>query len=383
MIPPTIAAGLLVAWTAVIALHYLLSGRTWLWALPEMAPPIAFAAVPLAVAVLALLRPPAGGGGWRWAVPALALVSLAAGARWSGVTLRPPRRATPATGPVAGRVAGSAAAVPGRPAAAPVVAFVWNTQFWDQGKDRELFHRFIRERAADVYFLQEYVHWAGREVPAAGIEKLAASMPDHEVFIDGGLVTLVHRRLAPLRRPGIPGTALRVDITAGAAEPYGSSGSYGSAGPYGAASVALYNIHLPAPLDPGKSPFKAPFYRFVREQAGQRRRAFQALDELLDDAPPALFMGGDFNSSPAMRGMRRLRGRLADALGPAGGPYPATWPAGRWRLWRIDWTFTSPQVAVESARIVDPEGLSDHAGQLCVIRPSLPTSNLHAERAMR
>ncbi|HEX6469482.1 MAG TPA: endonuclease/exonuclease/phosphatase family protein [Streptosporangiaceae bacterium] len=369
-----IAWGLLLAWAAAITLHYLLSGRTWLWALPEMVPPVAFAAVPLAVIVLAVLRPPLPAGGGHWTVPVLASVLLVAGGRWSGVTLRPRRRRPARAAATAVARAGSTART-GPPAAAPVVAFVWNTQFWDQGKDQESFHRFIRERAADVYFLQEYVYWAGREVPATGIEKLAALMPDHEVFTDAGLVTLVHRRLAPLRRPGIPGTALRVDISAGAAP------------------IALYNIHLPAPLDPGKSPLKAPFYRFVRAQAARRRHAFQALDELLDEAPPALFMGGDFNSSPAMRGMRRLRGRLADALPPAGRPYPATWPAGRWRLWRIDWVFTSPQVVVESARIVEPAGLSDHAGQLCVIRPSprmtdlqgsdLQVSDLHAERAVR
>jgi endonuclease/exonuclease/phosphatase (EEP) superfamily protein YafD len=298
-----------------------------------MIPPIAFVAVPLIAMGFSLHAASAENRYWA---PALALVLLGAGQSWSGITL-PQLRNT-------GRSA--------RETITPVVIFVWNTEFWDQGKDEESFHRFLRAQAADVYLLQEYVYFdGGREVPAAGIERLAASMPDYDVFVEGELVTLVHHRLAPRRKPGVPETMFRTDILVDRA------------------SIALYNVHMPAPLDLGKSLFTANFHQFVRTQATKRQRAFKAVEELLSEAPSMLFMGGDFNSSPAMRAMRRLRRRYVDVMRSAKSPYVATWPAKARSLWRIDWALASPQVTVDWARLVDPGGLSDHAGQLCAIRP--------------
>ncbi|HZB28610.1 MAG TPA: endonuclease/exonuclease/phosphatase family protein [Streptosporangiaceae bacterium] len=315
----------------------MLSGRTWLWVLPEMIPPIAFVAVPLIGMAFAV---PAASVDNRYLAPALALVLLGAGQSWSGIAL--PRLRN--TGRSAGEVT------------APVVIFVWNTQFWDQGKDEESFHRFLRAQAADVYLLQEYAYWeGGREVPASGIEKLAAIMPDHDVFVEGGLVTLAHRRLAPRLKPGVPETMFRTDILVDRA------------------SIALYNVHMPVPLDLGKSIFKADFYRFVCTQATKRKQAFKTVEEVLSETPSMLFFGGDFNSSPAMRVMRRLRRRYVDVMRSAKSPYVATWPAKARSLWRIDWAMACSQITVDWARLVDPEGLSDHAGQLCAIRPCTNT----------
>jgi endonuclease/exonuclease/phosphatase (EEP) superfamily protein YafD len=312
-----------------------------------MIPPIAFVAVPLIAMAFALHAASADNRYWA---PALALVLLGAGQSWSGIAL-PQLRNT-------GRSVSEATA--------PVVIFVWNTEFWDQGKDEESFHRFLRAQAADVYLLQEYVYFeGGREVPASGIERLAAIMPDHDVFVEGGLVTLVHRRLAPRLKPGVPETMFRTDISVGRA------------------SIALYNIHMPVPLDLGNSIFKANFYRFIRTQATKRKRAFKAVEELLGETTSMLFMGGDFNSSPAMRAMRRLRRRYVDVMRSAKSPYVATWPAKARSLWRIDWALTSPQVTVEWARLVDPGGLSDHAGQLCAIQPCTNTPILYKNSDLR
>jgi endonuclease/exonuclease/phosphatase (EEP) superfamily protein YafD len=323
---------LLVTWTVFVALHGLLSGRTWLWVIPEMVPPIAFVAVPLVAAAFVLYAP---GADRRWAA-ALVLALLGAGLPWNGITL-----------PMAAGEAGCSSG-----GVAPVVVFVWNTEYWDQGEDAASFLHFLRSQAADVYLLQEYVYWEGeREVPAVGIAELAAAMPDHVVFAEGELVTVIRRRLVPRLMPGAPGTALRTDISVGRT------------------TMALYNVHMPVQLDLNKSPFRAEFYHVLRDRAQQRKRAFQAVEELLREAPSRFVLGGDFNSSPAMRAMNRLRARHVDVMRSAGRAYLATWPARWHRLWRIDWVITSRQVTTEWARLIDPEGRSDHDGQLCALLP--------------
>ncbi len=324
---------LLAGWAVFVALHTLLSGHTWVWAVPEMVPPIAFAAVPVAAAGVALAAPGPGRG---WAA-LLGLALLAAGTRWNGLTL-----------PTAGRQP----AAPTEPAAADgqLVLFVWNTHYWDQGEDAASFLAFLRAQDADAYLLQEHVYWRdGHEMPAVGLDDLAAALPDHAVIADGELVTAVRRRYAPRRRPGVPGTALRTDVSVAGT------------------TVALYNVHMPVQVDLDRSPLSAEFYRVLRQRSERQRRAFRAVGELLRQAPPAFVVGGDFNSSPAMRLMRRLRAGRVDVMRAAGRPYLATWPAGRRRLWRIDWVLASGQLRADWARLVDPAGRSDHDGQLCAL----------------
>lgn len=350
MFPALIAWIPLLIWAVFVVLHALLSGRTWLWALPEMLPPIAFVAVPLLTAVPVAFMP--AGIGRLWAA-GLSLASLAVGMRWSGVTL-------PRTARERGETAGEES---------PIVVFAWNTEYWDQGKDSAAFHRFFRSRRADVYLLQEYVNFdfeSHREVPASGIARLRAELPDHEVFVRDRLVTAVHRRLAPRPMPGVPDVALRVDITVGGV------------------TVALFNIHLPEPMDLALNPFGARFYRFVRAKAKQRRQAFATVGALIREAGPPVVVGGDFNSSPAMQAMKRLHRCHVDVMRYAGRRYLATWPAGPrrlCRLWRLDWLFTSPEIATDWAGLVDSGGLSDHEGQLCALRPSSALARVPAETA--
>jgi endonuclease/exonuclease/phosphatase (EEP) superfamily protein YafD len=321
---------LLLPWLLFLTCHGALSGRTWLWALPEMVPPIAFVLVPLVAVVSVSLVAPRGG--WEWAA-LLGLLLLGAGMRWNGVDL--PRTSTKAP---------SAEAL-------PLALFAWNTEFWDQGKDLHTFIDFLRAQDADVYLLQEYAYWGeDRAVPPGSIEKLGAAMPDHQVFTQGELAMVVRRDLAPRLGPGIEEIALRVDVSVGRA------------------AVAIYNVHMPEPVDLGRSPLRLTFYRFVRSQARKRGEAFRALQELLVDAPRTLLMAGDFNSSPAMRLMNRLRAQYVDVMRTTGSPYLATWPAGRLRLWRIDWILGSGDMTTEHARLVAPQGLSDHEGQFCVLQ---------------
>jgi endonuclease/exonuclease/phosphatase (EEP) superfamily protein YafD len=327
----SIAWTLLATWAVFVVLHGLLNARTGLWAVPEMVPPLVFAVVPLVLA--AFVVPVTAGRDRPWAA-LFVLALLGAGMPWNGVAL-----------PTAGRKGGNEGA--------PLVVFVWNTEFWDEGKDVGSFFGFLRSQAADVYLLQEFVHTEGRRAaPATGTDDLAVVFPDHEVLVQEELVTVIHRRLRPQLMPGLPEIVLRTDIVVGHT------------------TMALYNVHMPVPLDLRYTPLRAPFYRFVREQAAERKQAFRALGDLLRDAPPAMVMGGDFNSSSAMRTMRRLRSRYADPMRSAGRLYVATWPARPHRLWRLDWVLTSRQVTTEWARAVDPGGLSDHFGQLCALRPA-------------
>lgn len=73
-------AGLALGWLAFVAAHRMLSGRWWVWLLPDLLPPLVFVAVPLLLlALVPLARPP------RWWTGGCAATALLLGAGLSGI----------------------------------------------------------------------------------------------------------------------------------------------------------------------------------------------------------------------------------------------------------------------------------------------------------
>jgi len=60
MIGRAVLLGIALAWLAFVVLHRLLSGRFWLWLLPDLVPPATYLAVP--VLVLAVSCRPGSSG---------------------------------------------------------------------------------------------------------------------------------------------------------------------------------------------------------------------------------------------------------------------------------------------------------------------------------
>lgn len=344
----TRAATLLFALTALWALNTVLrtafSGRWWLWNGIDLAPPLAYLALPLALLVpAALLRH------LRRTNLLLVALALLLGAGQSGVHPGALLRDRPAVPADALRVVS------------------WNTFFWHQHTDPERFYRYLRGYDADVYLLQEYQNANGdRPVPIDDLARIKAAFPGYRIATEGGFLTLSRHPIAlthALRPAGLPAPdtdwpdywdirALRTDISVGGR------------------TLSLYNTHLPDLLNVDRNPLTPAYYHAVGEHAHRRLLHLRELRADLDANSHPVVLGGDLNILPGSADLRWFRG-LRDTAESGTDPYPATFPAGPAAIWRLDWTFASPSIDIHRQSLEDPPtGLSTH--RLIQLRLSLP-----------
>ncbi|WP_370414799.1 endonuclease/exonuclease/phosphatase family protein [Streptomyces fradiae] len=317
-------------WAGFLALHLALNGRWWPWLAVSLLPPVALAAVPVALLAAAL----AGGA---WGAAGLAAGCLLVAWPQNGINLRAlGRRRSGCPDPGSGPRLVS-----------------WNTQHWNQGGDPDRFYAFLRELDADVYVLQEYLNgFEGGEVwDIDDEERLRAAFPDHHRAIGNNAVTL--SRL-PLAGPPVPvgACSLRADLRTGDGV------------------LSTYNVHIPVQLTV-MNPLRPAFFRDMRRRSRARDAEYAALVADLRDNPHPVLVTGDFNTSAAIGDIRRMPGSLRDAIGVCRSVLPASWNArSRLRLWRIDWAFTGGGARVGAYRFRDARGLSDHLVQeLTLISP--------------
>ncbi|MFI9815584.1 endonuclease/exonuclease/phosphatase family protein [Saccharothrix variisporea] len=330
-------------WAVFLVLHVLLAGRWWPWLALEATPPIALVVVP----VLLL------GVGWfarpvRRRLAAVLAVLLLVGAYLAGY-LPPWSESTNARG-------------------TEVKVFAWSTDYWQMSDDKDAFYAFLRAQDADVYLLQEYLYWAGDDHPIRidDTARLRAEFPGYELSVDGELLTLSRLPvLATHHRPD-PGTdtgwywqgtkSQRTDLRVADR------------------TISFYNVHLPVPFRIGDHPLSARFYRFLRDQGTWRLRELDELRADLAANPNPVVVAGDFNS-PWME-LTGLGGGTT-AHHPDGGPSSTpSWPVSDYpfpRLWRLDWLYTSGDLAVPGYRFGGGEAFSDHAAQeIRVVVPPAP-----------
>ncbi|MEU6406448.1 endonuclease/exonuclease/phosphatase family protein [Streptomyces sp. NPDC046985] len=319
------------AWTVFLVLLVLLTGRWWPWYVVEIVPPLALAAVPLLLLVLAPLARPV-----RGRLCAALLAPLVVGACLAGY------------GPGWGTATASARGT-------PIKVFAWNTDHWQMSDDKDAFYAFLRRQDADVYLLQEYLYTRGEKpVRIDDSARLHAEFPGYRLLVQGELITLSRLPVVAAPRPKTPGGGdwywharkfQRTDVRAGGR------------------TVSLYNVHLPVPFHLG-NPVKADTYRFLRRRGIWWNGELDALREDVAADPHPALLAGDFNS-PWMRltswgGDVRLHS-------PAGSWLPArSWPADGGllpRLWRLDWLFTTHDLTVSRYRFGGGSDFSDHAAQ--------------------
>ncbi|MFF5708265.1 endonuclease/exonuclease/phosphatase family protein [Streptomyces sp. NPDC012756] len=306
------------AWAVFLALHLVLNGRWWPWLAVSLLPPVALAAVPLALLAAALAT------GGRLAA-ALAAGCLLVAWPQNGINLRGLRRAAGGEG---------------------LRLVSWNTQHWNQGGDPDRYYAFLRSLGADVYVLQEYLNgFEGGEVWDIDDEaRLRAEFPGHHLAVGNNSVTL--SRFPPAGPPVPVGAcSLRMDLRVGDGV------------------LSTYNVHIPVQLTV-MNPLRPAFFRDMRRRAAARDREYAALVADLRGNPHPVLVTGDFNTSAAIGDIRRMPRSLRDAVGACRSVLPASWNArARLRLWRIDWAFTGGGARVGSYRFRDAEGLSDHLVQ--------------------
>lgn len=328
-----------VAWLSFVCLQHLLTGRWWFWLLPDLLPPLTFLLVPvlLAAALPAarLLRRRVPAGATRL-VLAGSVLAGALGWPYNGVD-------------VAGAADGTGAGLR---------VFAWNTGYWGQHVPRERFYAFLQAQRADVYLLQEYLHWD----EAAGLDgarqvddeaALRAAFPGYAIASRGELLTL--SRLPIVARPPV-GPDRDLAGGAGFGEVFAAAKVLRTDLDAGGYVISAYNVHLPVHIDLAVS---SRFFALIRERDAGRRRQLDGLraDLAANDRPAVI--AGDFNTSPAMGDLATLRDTLHDANTAL---YPGSWPAGL-PLWRIDWTFTTARLVADDYRLVASDGLSDHRAQ--------------------
>ncbi|GAA3815629.1 endonuclease/exonuclease/phosphatase family protein [Sphaerisporangium flaviroseum] len=340
--------GAAVAWTAFVVLHHLLSGRFWLWLLPDLLPPVVYLAAPLVLLAAARLA----GRSRRWC-RALAVAALVLGAGHSGTNL--------------GALTGNGGPVP----AGALRLVSWNTEYWAQGERPERFYGYLKSRHADVYLLQEYMHWEnGAPRRIDDLSRLRREFPGYHIAVQGELVTLSRFPIVATPRVG-PARAL------GPTSPWRSvfdlSKVLRTDLRVGASVLTAYNVHIPAQYKLGDDPLTPRFYTDLYGRDSARRAQFGGLRFDIGANRNPVVVAGDFNTTAAMGDLRGLPARLSDAGHAAGSLYPASWPAAGPTLWRLDWTFTAgPQV--HRYRFLDPQGMSDHHAQEVLISLEPPRS---------
>jgi endonuclease/exonuclease/phosphatase (EEP) superfamily protein YafD len=322
------------AWLAFVVLHRLLSGRFWLWLLPDLVPPVSYLAAPvLLLAVSGLTAQPWCAGG--------ALAALVIGAGHSGLNRNALSRVDDPP-----------------PDAFRVVS--WNTQYWDQDEPAAFLHEFLTARDADVYVLQEYLYGCHLDPqPVTNLATLHATFPDHHVAVAGELSTLSR---FPIAATPAVGPAAELPADAPWRNEFYAAKVLRTDLHIGATVLSVYNVHLPTQYSGADNPLSRGFYARLRDRDAKRKAQLHGLRADIAANPNPVLVTGDFNSTAAMGDLRWLRTRLSSANRAARHVFPSSWPAGGPALWQLDWTFTRG-LRVHGYRLLDPRGISDHRTQ--------------------
>ncbi|MFI5678202.1 endonuclease/exonuclease/phosphatase family protein [Streptomyces cellulosae] len=336
-------------WLVLVLVHLALSGRWWPMLMPDLAPPLVYAAVPLllvAVAVTGRLRRDAPPHRVTWTAVAGAVAALVLG--WNS------------TGVQWGVLFHDA------PAGSPDLRVVsWNTRYWGSDTDRGRFYTTIRAQRADVYLLQEYLttHDDGATVePVDQLAQLRHYFPGYHIIVRGELVTLSRLPVVAARTVGAGAGVEHAD--ASWQTQFDKEKVLRTDVRVGSRTVSLYNVHIPVQINMGLSPLGSRLYRMMRSNDRDRQAQFAGLESELASNDLPTVVAGDFNTSPAMGDLRTLRGVMQDAADAGDSLFPGTWSFQGAPLWRLDWAFLSGSITADHYRIDPMDGISDHRAQI-------------------
>jgi|GEM_PF-492083 len=354
-------------WLLFVVVHLLVSGRSSLWAPLDLMPPFMFVVVPVLVLVVAPLARPVR----RRVIPAL-VVTLVLGAGQSGINVATLWHTPP----------------PAPPGAITVVT--WNTEFWDQdwrtsdgNSYSPNFYDYLREMDADVYLLSEYLYvdTSAGDMMAAGwtadlalridkVAELRREFPGYEIATSGEMITLSRLPIAGQRgidiSPWLPDDQRKVPE---ALQDWPTSYTVETLRTdirVNGEIVSFYNAQINQP--PREWRLYDDESRAANHYAHTRREAsYRALRADVETNDHPVVLGGDLNTTPAMGMLRLLPEKLVDHTRVLPSLYPATYLAGYAELWRIDWMFTTADIAVHRYEMPGASGLSDHRPQRAVL----------------
>ncbi|QSB12895.1 endonuclease/exonuclease/phosphatase family protein [Natronosporangium hydrolyticum] len=356
------------SWLGFVVLHRILSGRTYWWGPLELEPPLLLAVVPVVLAGLALLARPI-----RWRLSLVPLLALVLSAQYTGINLASLWHTPP-------------------PAPADALTVVsWNTMYWDQDliRDGELttadFYEFLQDLDADVYLLQEYAHtdfdhpdiYAQVQV-IDHLPELAEAFPEHEVAVVGRNITLSRFPITQAygldSTPWLPRDMREVPPAQQSHPEFYNVQTIRADIRVMGRTMSFYNPHLyhppsqPFSLEPWPGMSAREVYRFTD---AMRHAGYTAIRSDIEENPHPVVLAGDLNTSPAMGILRELPDHLVDHTRALSSLYPTSWSVGgpneereiSIELWRLDWLFTTADIAVHRYELRDPADLSDHRVQ--------------------
>lgn len=329
-------------WFVFVVLHIILTGKIYIWNFISSLPTIVFAAIPLVFLIYQILQKKK-----RLFFICVQILALVLGVTQVDLNL----------------VKLEDTAIPAEKYR-EVKILNWNTNCWDQQKDREQFFRFLKSQNADIYILQEYLHGpVNLDNTAVNKSELFSLCPIIPDFIRQYMYVNDTEKL----KQEFPKYYLATDnqfvvisrypIKSSSCDPSGQF-SVSDIDIYGR-TVRFFNVHMLLHLNPEALLSPKEFDKRFRA----RKAGFEDLQAQVEKSDLDYFISGDFNSTKAMGVMGELLKKNIDAVKYSNDIIPLTFEFNGLRLWRFDYALISKEsknIHIKSYKDIDPKGLSDH-----------------------
>jgi endonuclease/exonuclease/phosphatase (EEP) superfamily protein YafD len=302
---------------AILLFYHVFVGKVWFLELAAFIPPNTFLCIPFVFGVWAAIRRSI----WQvFATLLMAVVILPQTDLWGLTTLshaNPPINAT------------------------TIRVLSLNTEFWESSlvSEQQLIEQ-IKRYDADIVLLQE--NWGRTLGQLRTQDELETLFPAYEIATHTDLITLSRFPIADVSRGRI---YLRTDIT------------------IGGRSIAIFNIHTTSPYTLKIMNQPHAFITDLQERFAIRARQFAELSDALQQSSFPFIAAGDYNTLRSMGIMRRMFSEYQD-IGSTHVLLPGSWGPGSLKLWRIDFSLLSRDLALQRYRQISADAFTDHRGML-------------------
>lgn len=347
-------------WLVFVSAHLLMAGKSFLGNVSGSLPPFFFGLIPLVLLGREIRRKKKR----RVALGAVALAFVLGASQIDLNLPRPQPESLPTRGYTEVKIVN------------------WNTNCWDQHKNKNRFYQFLKRQNADIYLLQEYIYgfvdWndpkinrSQFKVDRSRLTRICSAVPGFPIHY----LTVDDRKRI---RAEFPGYHLVTDRQFVVISRYPILRSHADASEQyavtdieiGGRRVRFFNVHMLLHIEP-ENPFGAYFYAALHRRYVARQMAFRALERDLRHSGPDYLLAGDFNSTKAMGVMHGLLTEHLDAVSYTREWLPLTFSWMGLYFWRFDYVLLPKEnenLQLESFRKLGQEGLSDHNPQYLVLR---------------
>ncbi len=327
-------------WLAFIILHIILAGRVFLWNFPASAPTFLFTIISVLLLLYFLFQKKK-----RVINLVIVLICLILSLTQLDINLLRETRDTKELENYS-----------------PIKVICWNTNMWDQDKDKDKFYSFIKKQNADVYLLQEYLHYKTDEDNGQPF-RLCNIVP-------GFPLQFMHVDDSERIKKEFPGYYFSINDQFVIISRFPIKNSYTDYSEQYAVTdvdikgrnVRFYNVHMLLHIEI-TNPLKPYFYNALYKRFLVRQIGFKDLNMDLKNEKSDYFVAGDFNSTKAMGVMDNLLKNHIDGVKYSNDILPLSYKLYGFKLWRIDFSLlpkANDNIRFKTYKTISPENLSDH-----------------------